>query len=630
MYVLCGVILLITCFKKPRWETNFTIPLMSKTFSVNSLIDTNYFNINNDSTIDFYLTSRLDTVFPIDSIRILNRTDSSKTALPDFVIRNLTTDTIGFDASEITSLSLPDTTVRIIVPAFTRKVTRACFLSNIGSMLINSGIIKVNITNGTHLTFDSANCALNGINIIRIPTIDSISTNEYSFLLENIVLDSIMTFNVLLAYGGSGTDSIPISGSDSLSFIISIDSLRIQSGSFSSIPPRLIRTDKQRIYNLPVNYQFHINALKIHNGLMRIDINNQFPFSCSAAINIAEFDFDTSLVLNQFSASDLSLDLINRLYHNDSSSLTPLTINYSLGFLLDSMMITVTPENYYKIRYQITDIRIDSVAGTIIDTIQYNFSSDTISINLPDFLTQVQAVNASATFDIINGLTFPILLDLNIIAKNSQNDSASLDTICYINAGTPANPTIKSLVVDFNSLFNIHPDKAIINVQITTFGDGWLNRQSFINAGYAIISPMQVMLRADTLYFNPTRINIAQNIRNMINEDIDTCFFYAHLQNHIPTRLSGKIILENLKDDTVNLNINLPKGIINNSGYVTTAVDTNIAITLNDQQAKIFADSIVNVSVIIYIPDTDTIMLTTRDYFKIVNSYAQIQTKLKP
>ncbi|MEO0075993.1 MAG: hypothetical protein ABIK31_07855, partial [candidate division WOR-3 bacterium] len=79
------------CFQKPTWESDITIPLISRTFTVSSLIDTNYFNINNDSTIDFYLSGELDTIFPLDSIRIADRVDSSFTALSDFVIRNLST-----------------------------------------------------------------------------------------------------------------------------------------------------------------------------------------------------------------------------------------------------------------------------------------------------------------------------------------------------------------------------------------------------------------------------------------------------------------------------------------------------------------------------------------------------------
>jgi len=623
-------ILAFNCFKKPSWETNLTIPLISRTFTVSSLIDTSFFNINNDSTIDFYLTGKLDTIFPIDSIRISDRIDSSFTALSDFVIRNLSTDTIGLDASDITSLVLPDTTILMTIPAFTQQIERNCYLRDIGSIFLTAGLVRVTITNNTRLIFDSAHCSLDGINIIEIPFIDSISKTEYSFALENIHLDSIMTFNIMLACHGSGEDSIPISRLDSLSFIITMDSLRIQSGNFRSIPPRMVQTVKTRIYSLPVNYQLRINDLKITTGQIQLAINNQFPFSCSASINITEFAYDTSLVLPEFQSTNFMLDLAGRLYNNPSSELTPITINYALEFLLDSTFIAITPDNYYKLNYEITNIQIDSIAATFIDTLRQTFASDPIAINLPDFLSQVQTVNALAMFEVCNALSFPMLLNLNMQTKNAQGDSAVLDTVFHILPGTPTNPVLSNLVVSFNNLININPNQAIVRATLASFGEGWLNRESFTTATYTIMSPLQVILRADTIYFDPTQVHIAENIRDLIINNIDTATFYAHLQNHIPARLSGQFIMENQTHDSVNININIPSGLVNNLGYVTSPVDTNLAIILSPQQTRIFADSIINVSVVIYLPDTDTITITGRDYLKIVNSYAVIQTLLPP
>jgi hypothetical protein len=629
--LVCTILIFtLNCFKKPRWETNLTIPLISKTYTVSSLIDTSFFNINNDSTIDFYLTGEFDTIFPIDSIRISDRIDSSFTALSDFVIRNLSTDTIGLDASEITSLVLPDTTICIIIPAFTQQIERNCYLRDIGSILLTSGLVRVTINNNTRLIFDSAHCSLDGINIIEIPFIDSISKSEYTFALENIQLDSIMTFNIMLACHGSGTDSIPISRLDSLSFAITMDSLRIQSGSFRSIPPRMVQTTKTRIYSLPVNYQLRINDLRINSGQLQLAINNQFPFSCNSSINIPEFAFDTSLVITEFHTTNFLLDLTNRSYHNSSLDMTPVTLNYTLEFLLDSIFLSVDADNYYKINYQIINIQIDSIAATFIDTLQQTFSSDTIAINLPDFLSQVQTVNAQAMLEVTNAIAFPLLLNLNIQTKNVQGDSAVLDTVFFILPGTPTNPVASNLIVSFNNLININPIQAVLNANLASFGEGWLNRESFTTVAYTIMSPLQIILRADTIYFDPTQVNIAEDIRDIITNNIDTTTFYAQIQNHIPTRLAGQFIIENQIHDSVNININIPSGIINNLGYVTSPVDTNLAIVLSQQETQIFSDSIINVSVVIYLPDTDTIVITGRDYLKIANSYATIQTQIPP
>ncbi len=615
------------CFQTPTWESDITIPLISRTFTVSSLIDTNYFNINNDSTIDFYLSGELDTIFPLDSIRIADRVDSSFTALSDFVIRNLSTNQIGLNAVEITNLPIPDTFVYLNLPAFERTLEKTLIMNNIGSVNLLSGIMRINVTNNSHLRFDSIMCSFDGVCLLNVTNLDSMSVNEYNCYLDSIVLDSVMSFTVFLRCNGTGNDSIPIVSYDSLIFSSKLDSVRIESGIFCARPPKIVRTAKRRIYSLPINYQVRINDLHLSNGQLSLSLNNQFPFTCSSAINIPEFDFDTAMVISEFNTTNFVLDLTNRFYHNESLALAPITLNYVIEFLLDSVFVSIDDDNYYKLNYAFSDIEFDSIAATFIDTITHSFSSDTISIDIPDFLSQVQSVAAIAMLEVTNGINFPLILNLNMLTKNEAGDSAVVDTSFYILSGTPTNPSVSNLAVNFNNLINIHPNRAVLQATLLSYGSGTLTRQSFVTARYTIMSPLRLILRADTLYFDH-KVNIDKKIRDLIVDNIDTSRFYAMIQNHLPTALAGQFVMKNQNHDSVQININIPSGSINNAGYVISPRDTNLVIMLTKEQSQIFTDSLLYVSVVIYLPDTDTITITGRDYLKIIDSYAIIQTLL--
>jgi hypothetical protein len=632
--ILFFVLQFISCFKKPKWDTNITIPLISKLFTITSLIDTNNFVINNDSSINFYKTGKLDTIFPLDSIRIQDNNDSTYTTLTDFIFNNLVSSRVGLDANEITRLPfpIPDTSIRIPIPPFHRDTTKTVILNNIENISIIRAVLHIAVTNGTRLTFDSINCCLTNSEPIRIhlPAVDSLSTVEVSQILENIDIDSILSFQVFLASHGTGGESILISNHDSIKFNITFDSLRIHSGRFHAVSPRTIRSSKERIYFLSSNYQIQVRDIMCHSGLLSVELNNQFPVSTNLQVTIPELSLDTILFLPAFNITNFLIDLANRHYHNTSQLLTPLTLRTAAEFPLDTNMIELGPQNSIGVIYNLTSLQIDSIAGTILDTIEQTIAGDSVSIDIPDFLNRTQTVHAYATIDITNAVAFPIDLQLNVVAKNTTGDSAVIDTIFSIIPGSPNNPQITSITLDFNNLLNVHPNLAIINSKISSSGDGWMSRASYNTASYTIMSPLRVVLKADTVSFGPDTVRIGEDIRNKIRDNLKSGLFFTDVQNHLPSVLSGKIILQNSSFDSVPISIAVPSAIIDNNGVVTTPVDTNITISLTEPDIQIFTDSILKVTIRLYIPNTDTITITGRDYVKLVNSYAKIETELPP
>jgi hypothetical protein len=628
--VIFFILISVTCFKKPKWQISITIPLVSKFCSIQSLIDTNYIKIDSDSSLQFFISGNLDTIFLLDSIHFNDRADTFETKLFDFVFNGLTSTSISLTPDEILGVPLPDTTINTVISPFNRTINKTLNFTNIGSAFIHSGVLQVKIINNSHLTFDTINCCLSNYEIIHLTDIDSLSNTEYTQHLYNVSLESIASFVIYFASQGSNDDTIPISRYDSIKFTVKFDSLKIDSGCFRSIPPRSVRTTKTKIYSLSSNYQIRISDLIFHTGQLSLNLRNQFPLPIVLQCSIPEMLFDTTLQIPPSNPINFSIDLANRSYHNPSDSLTPITFRTIIDFLLDSTFMSLGPENSVSVSYLINNIQIDSIAGTIIDTIRHNFRVDSITISLPDFLQKIEAVNVVGVVNMTNAVAFPLNLRLHASATSSSGNE-SIDTMFLIAEGTPTNPNFSALSIDFTDLFNIHPTHISLNVEILSVGSGWMNRVSYSTASYTLSSPLRIILKTDTLAFNPALVRISEKICNLVRDYGDSSVFYAQLQNHIPARLSGDIIIENLAFDTVRIGITIPSGIIdNNSGLVIAPSDSNIAVSLDSLATKIFTDSIINVSVLLYIPDTDTITVSGRDYFKLVNSYAKVNTKPVP
>jgi hypothetical protein len=616
----------ITCIKKPQWQTDVTIPIIAKSYSIISQLDTNLFRINSDSSIEFNIAGQLDTFIFIDSIRILDHRDTLKTHFSDFVFNNLAKSSINITPDSIIGVALPESIIYITIPPFNININRDLKFNNIGMALIQSCNLRIQIINNSKLTFDSIIFYLPNLEMIYFENIDSLSVNEFNKSLYNVTVESIISCNIFLASSGTGSESIPISRDDSLNFIITLDSLRLDSCCFRSIPPQFISSVKKHSYSLSSNYRIQTRSLTFRDGQLSIDINNQFPIPTVLQCSIPELAYDTFLSLPAQYSVNFSIDLANRNYHNPSDSLSPITLRALTEFMLDTNYICLGQTNLVTISYFINNIQIDSIAGTIIDTIRQQFTADTISIHLPDMLRRIETINATATIAFTNALAFPIELTFTAWAVSSVG-STTIDTNFLLAPGTPNDPQISYLSLDFTRLFNLHPEDIIISGNIAIIGTSWMNRLSYNTASYALTTPLRIVLRADTITFNRSIVRINHSLNDIVREYADTSVFYAHLQNHFPSSLSGEIILQNPIFDSVHIGFIVSKGVVDNNGMVIVPIDTNIEFSLNNQQTKIFADSVISVTVHLFIPNTDTVTITGQDYFKIANSYAKVRTQ---
>ncbi len=621
----------LSCFKKPKWRSDITIPLYAKFFSIRDFIDTSYFRINHDSSLQFYKAGKLDTFCLLDSIEIRDRLDSTYTRLSDFTFANLASGNLLLKIPQIVpGLVLPETTVNISVPAFNRIYDTIIDVDNIRSIFVRSAVLRVSLWNFSHLSFDSITCSISNISLINLLGPDSMAGVEFSHRLENVKIDSLIDIQIKFASSGTGTNLIPVSPHDSVRFYVKFDSVKIDSGSFRASPPRIVRVQRQKIYTLPMNYQITISDLIFHDGNLSITLNNGFPVPCSIRILVPELSFGDTLFVEDFDSIHIDIGLAHRVYQNSSSDSTPLTLKTIVEFELGLQFVNFVSDNFVKVSCLTSNLQVDSLAGRMKDTLKHNFPAETIRIKLPDILSNVNVVNAYANLMLINAVWFPIYLSLNICAINHSGDSLAMDTTFYLERGIPQQPEIETHLINLTRFINFHPEKVVFKLRIASYSQGWISRRSFNTANYEVACPMRLFLQPDTVILGPQTVKINRDTRERIRKNAYEGIFSGLISNHFPTRMSGELLLKNAINDSTRIKIAVPPGIINNAGVVTAAVDTNISLTLTESDIQIFTDSLIKVSFYLFIPQTDTITVMGNDYFQVKHSYAKIKLNLPP
>ncbi|MEO0091292.1 MAG: hypothetical protein ABIK61_01075 [candidate division WOR-3 bacterium] len=621
----------LSCFKKPKWHSDITIPLYAKFFSIRDFIDTSYFRINNDSSLHFYKAGKLDTFCLLDSIEIQNRLDSVYTRLPDFTFSNLASGNLLLQIPQIIpGLVLPETTVNINIPAFTRIFDTIIDVDNIRSVFVRSAILRISLWNFSHVPFDSVTCSISDISFIHFFGPDSMSGIEYTNRLENIQIDSMLNVQLKFASSGTGANLIPVSKYDSIRFYVKFDSVKIDSGSFRSLQPRTVRVTKQKIYTLPMNYQITISDLIFHEGDLSVTLHNGFPVACSVRVMVPELSFGDTLFVENFDSTNININLANRIYQNFSTDSTPLTLKTVVEFELGPQFVNFVSDNFVKVTCLTQNLKADSLAGRIRDTLKHSFPAETVRIKLPEILSNVNVVNAYANLTLVNAIWFPIYLTLNVCALNNNGDTLALDTTFYLERGTPQQPEIETPSINFTRFVNFHPENVIFRLHIASYEQGWMSRRSFNTATYEVASPMRLFLLADTVVFGPETLKINPDTREQIRKNAYGGIFNGLISNHFPASMSGELLLKNSVDDSIRLKISVPQGLTNNAGIVIAPVDSNISLALTESDTKIFADSLVKVSLYLFIPQTDTITVMGNDYFQVKNSYAKIKLGLPP
>jgi hypothetical protein len=617
----------IGCFKRPKLQTEITVPLISQTIKVKELLDSNLLYINPDSSLELFYEAKIDTFRINDSLKVFDFSDTLGLALSDFVIEKLAAANRTLTLNEISGFNLPETTMPF-PPFDTTLYGQSLVLSNVEQLNIIDAVMKFEIINFTQLSFDSLHLTISQIGSFGFGPIapnQTVTRREY---LQNINLaDSIIWIDINIASPGSATP-IRVGQSDSLRINVMLDSVRISSGTLR-IPSGAMRATRLGVVSVPSNYRIHIDSVTFLSGNLNLTLQNQLPCPISALVRIKELDFDSTVFLPAISSSHLTVDFSGRSYLNPNPEFTFLSCSTEVTAEPTGQSIHFEEPSGFNVAYSFVNPKILNFTGTIFDTIKSRIRPDTLNLNLPQQLININIEQAELDAEIVSGLGFHALFYLNLNAFNDHGEQITIDTIIGIEPGSPSNPRTTSLLLDMAPMINILPTKIIFTGYRGVTGYGHAEAAAFFTGDYSFSTPLRLAFDSSTINLRQQEVNIEEKYRNDIEHYLVSGEITAKYINHFPFGLAGELKLESPNTNPVTIPFRVPTPDIDElTGIVSAPKETTITITLNSDQVNIFKQTSLTTSVTLFLPKTDTVTLTARDYFSVEHSYGKLKLNL--
>ncbi len=626
LIILIPIILLV-CIKRPKFQTEINIPLLSQNLRIREILDSNYFRINPDSSMDLYYQARIDTFYVNDSLKIFELYDTLHLALNDFFINNLVKSSINLTLADITGFNLPDTTIPVM-PFDTTLFGQELFLSGLEQIDVIEVIMILEVSNFTQLSFDTVDLDLHEIGNYSFASIGAGQTLTKREKLQDFNLtDSVISFDIRIYTPGSPVP-IPVSRYDSLKINISFDSLRINSGLFR-VPVNGMQATRTGNCLIPSNYRIHIDTIIFLSGILNLTLYNQLPCPIQTSIYINELGFDSLVYLPAGMINDINLDFSGRSYINQNPDSTIMTCSTEVIVLPTTQPIEFQPAEFLSVTYVFTEPRILKFIGTIYDTITSQIKPKIINLNLPQGLGHVNIQNAELEASITSALEFPVVFYLRLESNNDLGEQVVIDTLLEIQPGSPTLPRTTPLLMEITELINIVPR----NITITGFrgvtGTGRAEAESYITGAYSFMSPLRLAFDSSTINFNPKQVDITDKQRDNIERYLASATITASYINHFPFGVSGILKLESVNTDTVFIPFRVIEPTVDErTGIVLSAVDTIITIDLDENEMNVFKQNQIFATASLFLPKTDTVSVTARDYFSIDYSIGKLKLYL--
>lgn len=560
-------------------------------------------------------------------MKVFDLSDTLGLALSDFVIEKLAAANRTLTLKEISGFNLPDTTMPF-PPFDTTLYNQALVLSNVEQLNIIDVVMKFEIINFTQLSFDSLHLTLMPFGSFGFGPIEPNQTVTRREYLQNLNLtDSIIWIDINIASPGSATP-IRVGQSDSLRINVMLDSVRISSGTLR-IPPGAMRATRLGVVSVPSNYRIHIDSVIFLAGNLDLTLQNQLPCPIQALVRIKELDFDSTVFLPAVSNSHLTVDFSGRSYLNLNPEFTLLSCSTEVIAEPTGQSIHFEEPAGFNVAYSLVNPKIWNFTGTIFDTVRSRIRPDTLNLNLPQQLININIEQAELDAEIVSGLGFHASFYLNLNAFNDHGDQITIDTIIGIEPGSPSNPQTTSLLLDMVPLINILPSKIIFTGYRGVTGYGHTEATAFFTGNYSFSTPLRLAFDSSTVSLKPQEVDIEDKYRNDIEHYLASGVITAKYINHFPFGLAGELKLESPNTNPVTIPFRVPIPEIDElTGIVSAPKETTITITLNSDQVNIFKQNSLTTSVSLFLPKTDTVTLTARDYFAVEHSYGKLKLNL--
>ncbi len=616
----------------PTWETDLTVPLICKTYDMDTIIDEAdepSLYVDSLGQLRFLKEVELDTTkmeelltFSAMSYEIKGKVGILKIDTPEpqeteFALSQVYQGEVG------------------LVPPFSFALTRELdSISNFSTAVLDQG--KANILAENHLGVE--------LDWLKIEIIDDYSSQ---------VIEAVI-FPEGLGDGAVDTQEVDLSGktvSNRVSYAIQAhtpggtilslsgkylklafsfcDSLFVREA-LAQIPE--IHLEEAETFEIPTDDL--VQRALIKTGSLTLDISNHTNLSSDLEIRAPAFsDQGLPLSVNKFvlPGDQVSVEIPLEGYLLLPESGRELSVHLkAVTERTGTEKVWVCWSDSITVEARLSQLYFREVTEIVQPTL-VEITTIQKEIDLPQGFDAAHLPAASLSLEIVNGVSLPG--DLNLQIKGDAGQDLTLSA--QVEAGTPSDPSRSTIIEsDLTQFLNPIPSQITVDGDVG-FGDGvtstTITQEDFVVGKIIISSPLELILDSTQIRIDQGEDSLGEDEREIVQERLKDTRMVSKFENHLPLSARVELYLKTTPEvytgpDLLIGPVELISGETDEAGNVIRPTFSQDVVQLDKEKLRIFESVPFYIGGKIFLPGTDgkKVKFKVSDYIKI-SSYLEVK-----
>lgn len=545
----------------PSWDTQLTVPLISRTYDMAELvdrIDQEGIEMDEQGVVYFTYSQELDPVgLDSDELSTDDLSYSVSEQLGPISIDAPQVDPVNIFLSDLTGLTVELPGDSGIVPDTTFTVTSELApISSFSSATFSQSTLTIEIENGLGFSLDNVSVDLRDAGTDALvasgtATVDTIHSGETGSVPINLTGRTVpASLKVVTSYHTTLTVVTNFSTRYVSTDVVFSPTLEVSAA--VAVIPAIDTIDFAQAVNLSMGDGEQLDTASLAGGSLEIAVTNNTALPSSVTIRINELELSGQPFEIEISVAASATVTVTRNLLN--YNLIPVNNGLSLDVSVSSpgsgdQLVTINQTDDFAVEASLANLAFSSVTGIFAAT-EASFDNLQEQIEVPEGFDAIELTTAIITLEVDNGVDLPGTLDLQIAGDNGKSLTIQGD---IARRGTALSTSTSSIVNDeVADFFSPIPGELTITGSVT-FGDGsqgTIRSADSVFSRITVYAPLEVIINETLIETDIEEEEIDQADISAITDHVTQAELIYSIVNDLPV---GASVLIHLDGDSTKL-----------------------------------------------------------------------------
>jgi hypothetical protein len=660
LVLLCNFFVTYCSFEKPSapsWDVVVSVPLITEVYTMQELADEeSSILVDSSGVLNFEFEEELDSYYVGDELTLENVDEAFELTLGSFTVESPGTDSSSVDLREIFSNADSLNGQMVIVSAFDFESEKKPFdYEGFSYAIVESGEIQFGVRNdlavplGPPLTIEIWDQIADTLitSSTTSTQIDPASSVSFPLDLAGATLPNRLAVRMTGSSDGSSGNPVQVDASSTFEMTAEVGEMQVVEA-LAEIPSQIVRNED----DFEIDDSFVVADARIEEGSINLAIVGELPVDTWIVYELLDFIAPNGQALvDSFFVNRLTL--VNRLISLAGYSFQPADADFgeqrtqfswtAKTIATGSDMALVRASDKFDAEVNLSGVRFSQVSGKLAGR-EISIDQQQIEFDVPADLDSIFFETAQMELHLNNRINFPATLDFRIEGRNESGAVSFLDVNEPVQAALAPGVVRQSIIVldqqnsNINEFISILPSLMRVAGNVELGDPNWVGTVSegdYIDGMVKITAPFAMRLPQQEVESDVSELEIDQDVKDDIIENIASGSFYAEISNHLPLGASVEIFFSQdssrVYDDPI-LRVgplDSDAAQVDGNGLVQSARTSDISIDLNEDEMRTFLRSPLYAGVRVRTDGTQQQFIRVRssDFIQI-RSYSRIKVKV--